>query len=263
MQGLSPRKHETSQLDNPGKFPALVVQILKWRRGTSIADELLLYLYKRFSNMSEIRTGRQTYYNIFSYFYDFFIKIHSGHHGNETRKFLVDSVRIDDTNRARILDICCGTGSVTLSFAEKYPDALTIGYDFSSGMLRKAKQKDVANRIILVQGDASRLSYIDDCFDVVCCSHALYELQGRARTDALKEMKRVVKPNGQVLIMEHEVPRNPLVKILFHVRMLMMGSTDSGEFLRQDLSPYKKIFANVTLSHTPSGKSKLIICRKK
>ncbi|WP_459947807.1 class I SAM-dependent methyltransferase [Desulfocastanea catecholica] len=213
--------------------------------------------------MSEIRTGRQTYYNIFSCFYDFFIKIHSGHHGNETRKFLVDSVRIDDRNHARILDICCGTGSVTLSFAEKYPDALTIGYDFSIGMLHKAKQKDVANRITLVQGDASRLSYIDDCFNVVCCSHALYELQGRARTDALKEMKRVVKPNGQVLIMEHEVPRNPLVKILFHMRMLMMGSTDSREFLRQDLSPYKKIFVNVTLSHTPSGKSKLIICRKK
>src|SRR5690606_10436716 len=104
---------------------------------------------------------------------DFFIKIHSGHHGNETRKFLVDSVRIDDTNRARILDICCGTGSVTLSFAEKYPDALTIGYDFSIGMLHKAKQKDLANRILLVEGDASRLSFVDDCFDVVCCSHAL------------------------------------------------------------------------------------------
>lgn len=153
-----------------------------------------------------------------------------------------------------LLDICCGAGSVTPSFAEKYPDASTIGYEFSSGMLHKAKQKDVTNRIILVQGDASRLSYIDDCFDVVCCSHALYELQGRARTDALKEMKLVVNLDGQVYVMEREVPRNPLVKtlvkIMFHMRMLMMGSTDSREFLRQDLSPFKKIFANVTLSHT-------------
>jgi demethylphylloquinol methyltransferase len=212
--------------------------------------------------MSKIRTGRQKYYDIFARFYDFFIKVHSGHHGGETRKFLVDSARIDNTNQARILDICCGTGSVILSFAEKHPDALTIGYDFSIGMLHKAKQKDVANKTILVQGDASRLSYIDNCFDIVCCSHALYELQGRARTDALKEMKRVVKPGGQALIMEHEIPRNPLVKMLFDVRMLLMGSTDSREFLRQDLSPYKKIFTNVTLSHTPSGKSKLIICRK-
>lgn len=76
------------------------------------------------------------------------------------------------------------------------------------------------------------------------------------------EMKRVVKPDGKVLIMEHEVPQKPIMKMMFHMRMLMMGSTDSREFLRQDLSPYKKIFTNVTLPHTPSGKSKLIICRK-
>jgi ubiquinone/menaquinone biosynthesis C-methylase UbiE len=91
--------------------------------------------------MSKIRTGRQKFYNVFAYFYDFFIKIHSGHHRNETRKFLVDSARIDDTIQVRVLDICCGTGSVVLSFAEKYVDALAIGYGFSVGMLHKAKKR--------------------------------------------------------------------------------------------------------------------------
>jgi ubiquinone/menaquinone biosynthesis C-methylase UbiE len=212
--------------------------------------------------MSEIRTGRQKYYNIFAHFYDFFIKIHSGHHGDETRKFLVRSAQIDNANQARILDICCGTGSVILSFAEKYSDVLAIGYDFSGGMLHRAKQKDVAHKIILIQGDAANLPYIHDCFDVVCCSHALYELRGQVRTNALMEMKRVVKPDGKVLIMEHEVPKNPIVKMMFYMRMLMMGSSDSREFLKQDLSPYKKIFGQVNLSHTPSGKSKLVTCRK-
>jgi ubiquinone/menaquinone biosynthesis C-methylase UbiE len=210
--------------------------------------------------MPEIRTGRQKYYDIFAYLYDLFVKIHSGRRGEETRKFLVDSTQIDNTNQARILDICCGTGSAALAFAEIYPAALVIGYDFSRGMLRKAQQKDVAKKILLVQGDASMLSFVDDSFDAVCCSHALYELKGRARTGALQEMKRVVKPDGRVMIMEHEVPRNLLVKILFHLRMLMMGSTDSREFLRQDLAPYKKLFPKVTLLHTPSGKSKLLIC---
>ncbi len=212
--------------------------------------------------MSEIRAGRQKYYDIFAHVYDFFIKIHAGRHRDETRKFLVDSSRIDNAKHARILDICCGTGSVIFSFAEKYTDALLTGYDFSAGMLHKAKQKDAAGRIVLVQGDAANLSYIDDCFDIVCCSHALYELKGRVRKDALMEMERVVKPGGNVLIMEHEVPQNPFVKMMFHLRMLMMGSTDAREFLKQDLSPYKKIFTDVTLSHTPSGKSKLIVCRK-
>jgi ubiquinone/menaquinone biosynthesis C-methylase UbiE len=213
--------------------------------------------------MSEIRTGRQKYYDIFAHFYDFFINMHSGHHRDETRRFLVDSAKIDASSQTRILDVCCGTGSVILAFAERYSDALTIGYDFSTGMLQKAKQKETGNSIVLVQGDAAKLAYIDDSFDVVCCSHALYELQGQVRRDALVEMKRVAKPDGRVLIMEHEVPRNTAVKMLFNMRMLMMGSTDSREFLRQDLSPYKKVFTDVTLSHTPSGKSKLIICRKK
>ena len=212
--------------------------------------------------MPKIRTGRQKFYNVFSYFYDYFIKIHSGRHSDETRKFLVDSARIKDTTQVRVLDICCGTGSVVLSFAEKYADALAIGYDFSVGMLRKTKKKDVAQKIILVNGDAAYLSFADECFEVVCCSHALYELKGQVRTDALIEMKRVVKPGGQVLIMEHEVPKKFAIKMMFYIRMLMMGPTDSREFLKQGLTPFKKIFTDVTLSHTPSGKSKLIICRK-
>lgn len=212
--------------------------------------------------MAEIRTGRQKFYNIFSHFYDFFIKIHSGHHRDETRAFLVDSARIDDIPHARVLDICCGTGSVVLAFSTKYTDALAVGYDFSPGMLRKAKKKDTANTIFLVNGDAAALSFVDDCFDIVCCSHALYELKGQVRTEALREMKRVVKPEGKVLIMEHEIPRNPAVKVMFYLRMLMMGPTDANEFLQQGLAPFKNIFADVSLSHTPSGKSKLIICRK-
>ena len=212
--------------------------------------------------MSKIRIGRQKYYDVFANFYDFFIKIHSGHHRNETRKFLVDSAQIDKKKQARVLDICSGTGSVVLSFAERYPDALAIGYDFSVGMLHKAKEKDRSNKVILVNGDAACLSFVADCFDIVCCSHALYELKGQVRTEALLEMKRVVKPDGQVLIMEHEVPQKPVVKIMFYLRMMMMGPTDSREFLKQGISPFKKIFTDVTLSHTPSGKSKLIICRK-
>jgi ubiquinone/menaquinone biosynthesis C-methylase UbiE len=64
--------------------------------------------------------------------------------------------------------------------------------------------------IIFINGDAANLSFTDDCFDAVCCSHALYELKSRMRKKALLE-----------------------------------------------------IFTNVTLAHTQSGKSKLIICRKK
>jgi len=111
-------------------------------------------------------------------------------------------------------------------------------------------------------GDAAILPFKDDSFDVVCCSHALYELKGAVRIEALLEMRRVVKSKGCVLIMEHEVPRKFFIKMLFYLRMLMMGPKDSREFLKQGISPFKKIFSDVRLSHTESGKSKLFICRQ-
>ena len=212
--------------------------------------------------MTKLRTGRQKYYDIFSHFYDLFIKLHAHTYRDETRRFLVDSAQLKDKRQPKVLDICCGTGSVVLSFADQFSDILAIGYDFSLGMLHKAKEKDLSDKVIFVTGDASCLSFVDDYFDIVCCSHALYELKGEDRKKALSEMKRVVEPNGKVLIMEHEVPRKKFIKILFYIRMLMMGSKDSQEFLKKGIMPFQEIFTSVTLSHTKSGKSKLFICSK-
>jgi ubiquinone/menaquinone biosynthesis C-methylase UbiE len=212
--------------------------------------------------MSKLRTGRRIYYNIFSHFYDGFIKLHSRNYGAETRRFLTDSAQLENKPGAKVLDICCGTGSVILSFAESFPDILAIGCDFSHGMLLKAFEKDLPHKLVLIEGDAAILPFKDDSFDVVCCSHALYELKGLVRREALSEMGRVVKSNGRVLIMEHEVPRKPFIKMLFCFRILMLGTKDSREFLKEGISPFKKIFSDVTLSHTKSGKSKLFICRQ-
>ena len=212
--------------------------------------------------MTKSRTGRQKYYDIFSHIYDVFIKLHAHNYRDETRKFLVDSAQLEDKRQPKVLDICCGTGSVILSFVEQFSDILAIGYDFSPGMLHKAKEKDLSDKVIFIMGDAASLSFADDYFDIVCCSHALYELKGQDRKKALFEMERVVKPNGKVLIMEHEVPRKKLVKILFYIRMLLMGRKDSREFLKKGMIPFQEIFTIVTLSHTRSGKSKLFICKK-
>ena len=212
--------------------------------------------------MSKLRTNRRRYYNVFSHFYDLFIKLHSHNYREETRKFLVDSAVLENKIKPKVLDVCCGTGSVILSFTECFSDILAIGYDFSHGMLLKAYEKDLSHRLILIEGDAATLPFEDDLFDVICCSHALYELKGLDRKKALLEMKRVVKFNGLVLIMEHEIPRKLVIKLLFYIRMLMMGAKDAREFLKQGVSAFKEIFFNVTLSHTKSGKSRLFICQK-
>ena len=212
--------------------------------------------------MTHLRTGRRKYYDIFSHFYDAFIRMHSRQDEDDTRGFLVDAAHLENKTAPRILDICCGTGSVILTFDQRYPQAVAIGYDFSHGMLRHAQEKNTTGRVVFVEGDAALLPFADDSFDAVTCSHALYELKGETRKLALAEMKRVVRPDGYVLLMEHEVPRHPVIKFLFYLRMLSMGSKDAREFMQGGAETLGKIFSQVSLSHSRSGKSKLISCRK-
>jgi len=66
--------------------------------------------------------------------------------GNNQRKFLVDSAQLEEKAHPRVLDICCGTGSVVLAFARKSPDIQSVEYDFSLGMLHTAKEKDLSGQ---------------------------------------------------------------------------------------------------------------------
>jgi demethylphylloquinol methyltransferase len=212
--------------------------------------------------MPSLRTGRRKYYDCFSYFYDAFIKIHSRRHGDATRSFLVKAAKLEGKFHPRILDLCCGTGDVLLAFAQQYSNSLKIGYDFSRGMLAQARKKTTSASTSLVQGAAAVLPFADNSFDVVTCSHALYELKGEDRKNSLLEMKRVVRDKGVVLLMEHAIPKNPVIKILFYIRMFMMGSADEREFVKGGIEPFRNIFSLVSLSFTPSEKSTLMSCRK-
>jgi len=212
--------------------------------------------------MTNLRKGRRRYYDIFSSVYDRFIQLHA--HGEEgsTRHFLVEMAYPKDISNPYILDICCGTGAVIEACVLRYPKGLVVGYDFSHGMLRKVRERTDARRVALVEGDAAVLPFADESFDLVTCSHALYELKGQARRSALQEMKRVVRPAGSVLLMEHEVPRDCVRKFFFNLRMMAMGSDDAREFVTSGLTPFREVFPYVSLAHSQSGKSRLVTCRK-
>lgn len=211
---------------------------------------------------SRSRYWRRRYYDIFSLFYDRFIQLHARRDESGTREFLADSAALPHVDAPLGLDICCGTGAVLLALANRHPRGTFVGYDFSRGMLHAARGKRSNGRITLAQGNAAALPFADDTFHVVTCSHALYELKGADRAKALNEMKRVVRQDGVVLIMEHEAPTGTLAACMFRLRLKAMGSADAKEFVQSGLAPFRKIFPSVSLRHTPTGSSKLICCRK-
>jgi demethylmenaquinone methyltransferase/2-methoxy-6-polyprenyl-1,4-benzoquinol methylase len=77
--------------------------------------------------------------------------------------------------------------------------------------------------VALVLSEASRLPFRDAAFDVVTCSHAFYELHGDEAELALREVGRTLASGGRFVMMEHEIPSNPFVHLLFRVRLLSMG----------------------------------------
>jgi ubiquinone/menaquinone biosynthesis C-methylase UbiE len=210
--------------------------------------------------VKKVKTGlrdnfRKRYYNLFSLVYDFIIRVHSR----------------DPEGRLRnpgenVLDVCTGTGSAAIEFSKKVGNqGVVVGVDFSRGMLAKAKDKAIKaglNNFYLIEAKAGELPFKDNQFRVVTLAYALYELKSEERKKAIAEMARVIKEGGRALVMEHEVPKSLLLRVLFYIRMYTMGSRDAKDFLRSELTPFQGRFKQVTKEVTPGGRSKIIWGRR-
>ena len=108
----------------------------------------------------------------------------------------------------RALDLCCGTGDVAQALARA--GAHVVGLDFSEPMLSVAQRRKASPAGVLrfVRGDALRLPFADNSFDAVTISYGLRNLAHLER--GLREMWRVTKPGGCVVVLDFGKPRNRL-----------------------------------------------------
>src|SRR3954468_10819609 len=74
----------------------------------------------------------------------------------------------------RVLDVACGPGNFTRSFAREVPRGEAVGIDASAPMLARAGLEDNPPNASYVRGDACALPFHDAAFDAVCCFAALY-----------------------------------------------------------------------------------------
>ncbi len=112
---------------------------------------------------------------------------------------------------ASILDVCCGTGDLTFELAGRVsPDGHVVGCDFSEPMLDLAREK--ANRrgaggVRFEWADALSLPYDDGRFDTVTVGFGLRNFADWDK--GLREMARVLMPNGKLVILEFTKPTRP------------------------------------------------------
>jgi ubiquinone/menaquinone biosynthesis C-methylase UbiE len=118
------------------------------------------------------------------------------------KRRLIDEARI--TAGQRVLDLGCGTGTLTILVKRLYPDAEVYGLDGDPKVLaiaeRKAKQAGVA--LTLEQGLSYQLPYPAQSFDRVLSSLMLHHLTHTDKLRTLHEVRRVLKPGGLLAIVD-------------------------------------------------------------
>ncbi len=114
---------------------------------------------------------------------------------------------IDPQPGERILDIAAGTGTSSAALARS--GATVVAVDFSPGMIAEGRRRHPG--IEFVEADAERLPFGDEEFDVVTISFGLRNIADPLA--ALREMYRVMKPGGRLLVCEFSHPGNPIMRL--------------------------------------------------
>ena len=101
-----------------------------------------------------------------------------------------------------MLDLAAGTGVSTAELARRRADA--VACDFSLGMLRAGRANKNRRKVPFVAGDAMHLPFADGVFDAATISFGLRNVVDVPA--ALREMARVVRPGGRLVICEFSRP---------------------------------------------------------
>jgi ubiquinone/menaquinone biosynthesis C-methylase UbiE len=150
-----------------------------------------------------------------------------------------------------LLDVGCGTGTLLLAAAQRVgPSGAVHGIEPSPEMAAYARRKAEASRMPLqvVAGSAGSLPYPPDAFDAVFCTLVLHHLPASMREDAIREMRRVLRPGGWVVLVDWQRPQSlvrAIVSPMFPVYLLHnLGSKGSP----LDVLPIERLMTHLGFS---------------
>src|SRR5437762_2471430 len=174
--------------------------------------------------------------------YDLLNHVLSGNIDKRWRRRVIETLRALLPQDARVLDVGCGTGDLSVELFENTAAQVT-GIDFCGPMLKLAKTK--APQLQLIEGDALNLPFAEASFDGLTIGFALRNLADIEQ--GLRELLRVLKPNGHVAILEFSQPVNPVFasfirfynwRLLPWIGGLVSGSRGAYEYLPDTISKF-------------------------
>lgn len=152
---------------------------------------------------------------------------------------------VDAPAPVRVLDLACGTGDFSIAIAKAVgePSRTTssatgshvTGVDLSEGMLAVMREKvgkaGLADMISIEEGDGEALRFPDNTFDRVTIAFGIRNFENREK--GLREMLRVLKPGGRLVILELSRPENKVIRWFYDLYFLhilpKIGGKVSGD----------------------------------
>jgi len=154
---------------------------------------------------------------------------------------------LDKSKPQAILDIACGTGDFSIDIARNANAGTHVtGLDLSEGMLKvmegKVLKLGLESRISINHGNCEHMAFPDNSFDAVTIGFGIRNFENRE--DALREILRVLRPAGKLVILELSIPDIPIIKglyVFYITRILpLIGGKASG-----DISAYRYLPASI------------------
>ncbi len=145
---------------------------------------------------------------------------------------------------ARIIDLCCGTGDMTIELLKQAGSNVeVVGYDFNDLMLQIARNK--ANRkgysrVDFIRGNVGNLPFHDGEFDSVTIAFGFRNLtyENPDQDKNLSEISRILKKGGKLLIVESAVPSNKIA-LFFYIAYLRCFLIPLGGLISGSLNAYR------------------------
>jgi demethylmenaquinone methyltransferase/2-methoxy-6-polyprenyl-1,4-benzoquinol methylase len=214
------------------------------------------YLHDRIVPFKDSELGKKQQiaemFDKIAFRYDFLNRFLSGGVDLRWRKRAIRELRglADD---ASVLDVATGTGDMAVLMARYLPQVQITGVDISEGMLEVGRQKLVRlkldNRIRLQKGDSEALPFPDNRFDAITVAFGVRNFEHLE--NGLREMRRVLKPGGKMVVLEFSQPRTPVIGQLYKIYMRLIAPRIAG-MAASDRDAYR--YLNDSVHAFPEGK---------
>jgi demethylmenaquinone methyltransferase/2-methoxy-6-polyprenyl-1,4-benzoquinol methylase len=160
-----------------------------------------------------------------------------------------------------VLDVATGTGDVAiLTYKILHPKKIT-GIDISKGMLEVGRSKveklGLENEIELLNGDSESINFPDASFDAVTVAFGVRNFENLEK--GLKEMLRVLKPGGKLVILEFSKPKQIAFKGVYNLYMKIIAP-GIGNMVAKNKDAYQ--YLNESVQKFPEGKEFIEILKK-